>query len=75
LHMCCFFTNCSFANILSALLILLTSGQNYGQNRPAEWNVTDVPEQDDTHVKVERLHLSNWRQISPSIRNSLPDCL
>src|SRR5271155_184855 len=74
LHMCCFFAKCSFANVLSALLFLLTSGRNYGQNCLAEWNITDVPKQDGAHVKVERLHLSSWRQISLSICEKMSVC-
>jgi hypothetical protein len=46
-----------FANTLSALLFLLTSGRSCGQNCLAKWSVTDMPEQDDPCVKVELLHL------------------
>jgi hypothetical protein len=53
----CFSTQCSFANVLSAPLFLLTSGLNRGRRRLAEWNVTDVPKQDGARVKVERLQL------------------
>src|SRR2546423_15493610 len=65
--MCCFFAKGSFANVLSAVLFPLISGRNYGQNCLAEWNITGMPKQDGARVRVERLHLSSWRQVSLSI--------
>src|SRR5271155_2886756 len=71
LHMCCFFAKCSFANVLSALLFLLTSGRNYVQNCLAEWNVTDVPNRtapvsrwNDYTCRVRQISLSIYEKMS-----------